>query len=499
LLTAPVASHAQKTLRVATLQGAAQPSHKGLVRMAELVQQRSNGALRIQVFGDGQLGTEQESIEGVQLGTIDMFMGSAGSVGRFLPRLEAFAHPYLWRDNAHMLAVVRGPIGDELSEELRKKAGIRILDQGWIFGQRHLTTKSTEVRKPADMARLKIRVQPTGVYLDTIRAMGGNPTPMDFKEVYTSLQTGVIDGHTRLGVAAGDHAAICWPLLCGMAKAKYHLLTCEPLSGEEAERIGLVSLCVGDLEEALRKRRARIVLVTVDHTRLQRRVDLAECHRRRARAHQLYRLDVDRRLDRANLQPGQLPRLDDVAAAGDDVPEAEGVAPGQRPHPHGGRQVFRGRRTHRRVNHPVHVVPVAPQEREIEHLQPRRDASPDRRSRYHEVDEAFLQLLHDFAFLTERAARKEANFHGAASHRFHVLTESVGENVQRGRARSHRVRQAENQIAAGLAAAGGAHASRSQRTKKDAAGWSPADFHQRQLSSPLSLKGAGGTGTNCQL
>src|SRR5437899_4743817 len=58
----------------------------------------------------------------------------------------------------------------------------------------------------------------------------------------------IIDGHTRLGVAAGDHAAIVWPLLCGMAKAKYHLLLCEPLSGTEAERIGLVSLCVEDAE-----------------------------------------------------------------------------------------------------------------------------------------------------------------------------------------------------------------------------------------------------------
>jgi len=56
----------------------------------------------------------------------------------------------------------------------------------------------------------------------------------------------IIDGHTKLGVAAGDHSAIVWPLLCGMAKAKYHLLTCEQLSGEEAERIGLVSLCVED-------------------------------------------------------------------------------------------------------------------------------------------------------------------------------------------------------------------------------------------------------------
>ncbi len=67
-------------------------------------------------------------------------------------------------------------------------------------------------------------------------------------------RTRIIDGHTRLGVAAGDHAAICWPLLCGMAKAKYYLLTCRDLSGEEAERIGLVSLCVDDevvLDEAL--------------------------------------------------------------------------------------------------------------------------------------------------------------------------------------------------------------------------------------------------------
>jgi enoyl-CoA hydratase len=58
----------------------------------------------------------------------------------------------------------------------------------------------------------------------------------------------IIDGHTRLGVAAGDHAAIVWPLLCGMAKSKYHLLLCEPVSGEEAERIGLVSRCVDDAE-----------------------------------------------------------------------------------------------------------------------------------------------------------------------------------------------------------------------------------------------------------
>ena len=64
----------------------------------------------------------------------------------------------------------------------------------------------------------------------------------------------IIDGHTRLGVAAGDHAAIVWPLLCGMAKAKYYLLLCEEMSGEEAERIGLVSMCV-DEEQLVEKAR----------------------------------------------------------------------------------------------------------------------------------------------------------------------------------------------------------------------------------------------------
>jgi enoyl-CoA hydratase len=61
----------------------------------------------------------------------------------------------------------------------------------------------------------------------------------------------IVDGHTRLGVAAGDHAAVCWPLLCGMAKAKYYLLTCRPITGEEAERIGLVSMCVDSEDELL--------------------------------------------------------------------------------------------------------------------------------------------------------------------------------------------------------------------------------------------------------
>ncbi len=83
----------------------------------------------------------------------------------------------------------------------------------------------------------------------------------------------IVDGHTRLGVAAGDHAVIVWPLLCGLAKAKYHLLLCEPVSGEEAERIGLVSLCVpaDELEERaldIARRLAAGSQAAIAHTKL---------------------------------------------------------------------------------------------------------------------------------------------------------------------------------------------------------------------------------------
>ena len=195
-LAAALASTAQAetVLRLATVQGASQPSYKGLERLAQLAADRTEGELVVKLFGDSQLGTEQESIEGVQLGTIDMFMGSTGAVGRFLPKLEAFAHPYLWRNESHMMAVVRGEIGQELDAELQAATGMRIVDMGWLFGRRLLTTRDRPVATPDELAGQKIRVQPTGIYLETIRAMGGNPTPMDFKEVYTSLQTGVIDG-----------------------------------------------------------------------------------------------------------------------------------------------------------------------------------------------------------------------------------------------------------------------------------------------------------------
>jgi tripartite ATP-independent transporter DctP family solute receptor len=183
-----------KVLKFASIQATGQPSYKGMQRMAEIIEKKTNGAYKLQLFADSQLGTEQESAEGVQFGTIDMYMGSSGAVGRFLPSLEAFSSPYIWRDVDHMMKVVRGPIGEEINQDLIKKTGIRILDMGWFFGARHIATKNFAVNKPDDLKGRKIRMQPTTIYIEAMRAMGANVQSLDWKEVYTSMQTGVIEG-----------------------------------------------------------------------------------------------------------------------------------------------------------------------------------------------------------------------------------------------------------------------------------------------------------------
>ena len=181
-------------LKLGNVQEVGQVVQVGLKRFADLVAERTKNQVQVQVFPASQLGTEQELLEGVQLNTVHMFEGATGAVGRFLPELEALAAPYIWRDMEHMRKTVRGPIGMSLAERLAKSKGMRLLDMNWIMGYRHLSTKSKPVRTPEDLKGTKVRALPVPIYLQTIKAMGGNPTPLDWKEVYLGLQSGVIDG-----------------------------------------------------------------------------------------------------------------------------------------------------------------------------------------------------------------------------------------------------------------------------------------------------------------
>ena len=171
-LAARAQAELEVVLKLGNVQAPGMPVQTGLRKFADLVRERTNGEIEIQIYPASQLGSEQEMLEGVHLGTLHMFEGSAGSVGRFLPQLEAFACPFLWHSSEGMVKASRGPVADELSRELLQKRGMRILDMGWVFGVRHLTTAKTSVKTPADMKGLKIRVQPDAIYLATIRAMG---------------------------------------------------------------------------------------------------------------------------------------------------------------------------------------------------------------------------------------------------------------------------------------------------------------------------------------
>ena len=139
-----------------------------------------------------------------------------------------------------------------------------------------------------------------------------------------------------------------------------------------------------DFVETLLDGRAGIVLVAVDHACLQRRIDLSKRHRRRARTHQLDCLHVDRRLNCPNLQPRELCRFADVARACNHLAKTERIAPRERPRSHGPFEVICRVAPDLTIDHPVDVIPVAPEKRKVEHLQSWRDAAPYGGSRDHD-------------------------------------------------------------------------------------------------------------------
>lgn len=167
--------------------------HKAALKLAELAAQKSNGRLEVRVHPSSTLGHEREGIEGMQLGTIDMYFVSAGVVGNFEPKMGILDLPYLFRDLKHVHTVVDGPIGKELSQGLLQKTGVRVL--GWadtVF--RFVFTKKTPITKLEDFKGLKIRTPEAWLYAETFKLLGANPTPIAWGELYTALQTGVVEG-----------------------------------------------------------------------------------------------------------------------------------------------------------------------------------------------------------------------------------------------------------------------------------------------------------------
>src|SRR6187551_310177 len=172
----------------------AQNSHYGVAidTFAREVETRTSGRYKIQNFYAGALGAERESIEGVQLGTLDLTMTSTGPVPNFVPEIAILDIPFLFRDYAHARAVLDGPIGHDLLKKFDAK-GFKAL--AWAEnGFRHMTNSKRDVKLPEDLKGLKMRTMENPVHIAAYKGFGIVTTPMAFPEVFTALKQGTVDG-----------------------------------------------------------------------------------------------------------------------------------------------------------------------------------------------------------------------------------------------------------------------------------------------------------------
>jgi len=179
-------------LRAADNQPEDYPTVQGLYFMADYIEAATDGRIVMEVFPGGQLGDERSTIEQVQLGVIDVVRTSTSPVGEFHAPMGVFSLPYIFRGETHMWKVVNGPIGRELLDGLAE-ADLRGLAY-YDSGSRNFYTTDVPIRSTADLEGLRMRTQQSQVVLDMMEALGAEPVPMAFEEVYSSLQTGVIDG-----------------------------------------------------------------------------------------------------------------------------------------------------------------------------------------------------------------------------------------------------------------------------------------------------------------
>lgn len=168
------------------------PTTEAIAYMGELLNERSGGKYSIKIFHSMQLGGEKEALEQVQLGALEMTRVSVGVVGPIVDDFNAFNLPYVFRSIEHMHNVVDGEIGQELLARLEVGGliGLGYMDAG----ARSFYNKIKPIREPADLQGLKIRVMQNPIFVEMMSGMGGAGIPIAFNELYTAMQTGVVDG-----------------------------------------------------------------------------------------------------------------------------------------------------------------------------------------------------------------------------------------------------------------------------------------------------------------
>ena len=155
------------------------------------VEEKTNGAVQVELYGDAQLGNATDTIEGMQLGTIECAFASTAAVSQFVPEFYYVDAPFIFRDADHAHAVVDGEVGQIIGDASIEKQGIRVL--GWMDTAFRNIYSSKAVRTVDDLKGLKIRTMQSDLHTATFEALGCLPTPMSSSEVYSSLSSGVID------------------------------------------------------------------------------------------------------------------------------------------------------------------------------------------------------------------------------------------------------------------------------------------------------------------
>ena len=193
----PVAAHAEKTIKLSHL-NKNDPFDNGTGAMAvvfkSLVESGTNGAVKVEIFPDGQLGKDNEVIQQVKSGVIQSSISSVGGVASVYPMIGVLDVPFAYPSISTTYKVFDGPFGKKLAADIEKKTGIDVLGFGDSGGFFAFTNSKHQIKSPADMKGLKIRTMGLESHKSVVSSLGGQPVAINWAEVYTSLQTGVADG-----------------------------------------------------------------------------------------------------------------------------------------------------------------------------------------------------------------------------------------------------------------------------------------------------------------
>jgi tripartite ATP-independent transporter DctP family solute receptor len=191
----PAFAQASMTLKASDVHPPGYPTVVAVETMGDKLQQATNGRLSVQMFASMQLGGEKEAIEQAQVGALQMARVSVGAIGPVIDDLNVFNLPFLFRNTAHMQEVIDGPIGSELLDKVTANEKAGLVGLCWMdAGARSFYNTRHPIKSIADLKGLKVRVIGNPMFVDMANALGANGVAMGYDQVFSALQTGVIDG-----------------------------------------------------------------------------------------------------------------------------------------------------------------------------------------------------------------------------------------------------------------------------------------------------------------